>query len=92
MTFFPDPSHSADSESFSTVIASISGGSSTVMIIGTQCVPDLPGVITVGDTREEAERLIAEAVEFHLEGLREEGLAIPTPASYAGVVEVSPVA
>jgi predicted RNase H-like HicB family nuclease len=55
-------------------------------------VPDLPGVITVGDTREEAERLIAEAVEFHLEGLREEGLAIPTPSSYAGVVEVSPAA
>lgn len=53
-------------------------------------VPDLPGVITVGDTREEAERLIAEAVEFHLEGLREEGLAIPAPSSYAGVVEVSP--
>ena len=53
-------------------------------------VPDLPGVITVGDTREEAERLIAEAVEFHLEGLREEGLAIPVPSSYAGVVEVSP--
>jgi predicted RNase H-like HicB family nuclease len=53
-------------------------------------VPDLPGVITVGDTREEAERLIAEAVELHLEGLREEGLAIPAPSSYAGVVEVSP--
>lgn len=55
-------------------------------------VPDLPGVITVGDTREEVERLIAEALEFHLEGLREEGLPIPIPTSYAGVVEVSPAA
>jgi predicted RNase H-like HicB family nuclease len=55
-------------------------------------VPDLPGVITVGDTREEAERLIAEAVEFHLEGMREEGLAIPTPSSFAGIVEVLPAA
>lgn len=55
-------------------------------------VPDLPGVITVGDTRAEAEQLIAEAVAFHLEGLREEGLPIPAPSSYAGVVEVSPAA
>lgn len=36
-------------------------------------VPDLPGVIAAGDTREEVERLIVEAVAFHLEGLREEG-------------------
>jgi len=55
-------------------------------------VPDLPGVITVGESREEVERLIVEAVEFHLEGLREEGLPIPSPASYAGIVEVSPAA
>lgn len=52
-------------------------------------VPDLPGVITAGYTREEVERLIVKAVAFHLEGLREEGLAIPAPASYAGIVEVS---
>ena len=55
-------------------------------------VPDLPGVITVGATREEAEQLITEAVAFHLEGLQAEGLAIPVPSSYAGVVEVSPAA
>ena len=54
--------------------------------------PDLPGVITVGDSREEAERLIVEAVEFHLEGMREEGIPIPAPSSFAGVVEVSPAA
>lgn len=55
-------------------------------------VPDLPGVITVGDSREEVEQLIQEAIEFHLEGLREEGLPIPTPSSFAGVVEVHPAA
>lgn len=55
-------------------------------------VPDLPGVITVGDSREEVERLIQEAIEFHLEGLREEGLPIPAPSSFAGVVEVNPAA
>jgi predicted RNase H-like HicB family nuclease len=52
-------------------------------------VPDLPGVITVGDTREEAERLIREAVEFHIEGLREEDLPVPAPSSYAGEIEVT---
>ena len=54
-------------------------------------VPDLPGVITVGDSRDEVERLIQEAIEFHLEGMREEGLTIPAPSSSAGVVEVDPV-
>jgi predicted RNase H-like HicB family nuclease len=55
-------------------------------------VPDLPGVITVGDSREEVERLIQEAIAFHLDGLREEGLAIPPPTSYAGAVEINPAA
>jgi len=55
-------------------------------------VPDLPGVISVGDSREEVERLIQEAIEFHLEGLREEGLTIPPPSSFAGVVEIDPAA
>jgi len=40
-------------------------------------VPDLPGVIAVGDSRDEVERLIQEAVEFHLEGMREEGFRSP---------------
>jgi predicted RNase H-like HicB family nuclease len=51
-------------------------------------VPDLPGVITVGDTRVEVEGLILEAVELHLEGMREGGLPIPAPASFAGAIEV----
>ena len=55
-------------------------------------VPDLPGVITVGESREEAEQLIQEAIAFHLEGLREGGLPIPAPASFAGAVEVNSAA
>lgn len=51
-------------------------------------VPDLPGVISVGDSREEVEGLIHEAIEFHLEGMREEGHCAPSPSSFAGVVEI----
>jgi predicted RNase H-like HicB family nuclease len=55
-------------------------------------VPDLPGVIAVGDSRDEVERLIREAVEFHLEGMREEGISIPPPSSFAGVLEINSAA
>jgi predicted RNase H-like HicB family nuclease len=55
-------------------------------------VPDLPGVITVGDSREEVEQLNQEAIAFHLAGLREEGLAVPPSSSFAGSVEVNPTA
>jgi len=55
-------------------------------------VPDLPGVITVGDSREEVERLIQEAIQFHLEGLRDEGLEIPPSSSFAGSVEINRLA
>jgi predicted RNase H-like HicB family nuclease len=55
-------------------------------------VPDLPGVISVGDSRDEVEQLIQEAIEFHLEGMREEGIAIPPPSSFAGVVVVDAAA
>jgi predicted RNase H-like HicB family nuclease len=51
-------------------------------------VPDLPGCVAVGETREEALRLIREAIEFHLEGMREEGLPIPEPLSSGEYVEV----
>lgn len=51
-------------------------------------VPDLPGCVAVGETREEALQLIREAIEFHLEGLREQGEPIPEPHSYGEVVEV----
>jgi len=55
-------------------------------------VPDLPGVISVGDSREEIQVLIQEAIELHLEGMREEGLPIPAPSSFAGEVEINPAA
>ncbi|MBV8897193.1 MAG: type II toxin-antitoxin system HicB family antitoxin [Acidobacteriaceae bacterium] len=55
-------------------------------------VPDLPGVITVGDSRAEVEQLIREAIEFHIEGMRDEGLAIPAPSSFAGTIDVEPPA
>lgn len=51
-------------------------------------VPDLPGCIAAGDTREEVLELIQEAIEFHLEGLREQGAPIPAPASSGQVVQV----
>ncbi len=52
-------------------------------------VPDLPGCVAVGETREEVTQLIREAIEFHLEGMREEGLSIPEPASSSALVEVA---
>ena len=51
-------------------------------------VPDLPGCVAVGETKDEVLRLIGEAVELHLEGLREDGLPIPEPASSSEYVEV----
>ena len=42
-------------------------------------VPDLPGCIAAGDTREEVLQLIHEAIEFHVERLREDGQPIPEP-------------
>jgi predicted RNase H-like HicB family nuclease len=49
-------------------------------------LPDLPGCISTGATRAEVERNIADAVPFHLEGLREAGAPVPEPHSYAGSV------
>ena len=55
-------------------------------------VPDLPGCVAVGDTEAETLALIREAIEFHLDGLREEGAAIPLPTSRAEYVEVAAAA
>ena len=52
-------------------------------------VPDLPGCIATGATREEVVRQIREAIEFHLEGMREQGEPIPEPQSTAAVVDVA---
>ena len=51
-------------------------------------VPDLPGCVAVGKSAAEAKKLIAEAVALHLEGLREDGLPIPEPATECEYVEV----
>jgi predicted RNase H-like HicB family nuclease len=51
-------------------------------------VPDLPGCIAVGETVQEAEKLIKEAIEFHLEGLRQEGAPVPHPTSVAEYIDV----
>ena len=52
-------------------------------------VPDLPGCVAVGKTREEVERLIKEGIALHLEGLREDGAPIPEPSHFAGQVAVA---
>ena len=51
-------------------------------------VPDLPGCVTVGETREEVLQLVREAIEFHIDGLKEDGLPVPTPSSEGEFVEV----
>ncbi len=52
-------------------------------------VPDLPGCVATGATVAEAEVAIREAIEFHLEGLREDGSTIPPPSSKVEYVEVA---
>jgi len=51
-------------------------------------VPDLPGCIAAGETKEEVLSLIREAIEFHIEGLKQDGQPIPPPSSTSEVVEV----
>lgn len=48
-------------------------------------VPDLPGCIAAGDTREETETLIREAVSYHVEMLRENGDPVPEPRATASL-------
>ena len=52
-------------------------------------VPDLPGCVATGKTVEEAESQIREAIEFHFEGLREDGDSIPQPASRVEYVDIA---
>jgi predicted RNase H-like HicB family nuclease len=52
-------------------------------------VPDLPGCVATGDTIAETEVAIREAIEFHLDGLREDGSPIPPPLSRVEYVEVA---
>ncbi len=50
--------------------------------------PDLPGCVAVAKTRSEVKRLIREAIEMHIEGLREAGQPIPKPLSATELIEV----
>jgi predicted RNase H-like HicB family nuclease len=52
-------------------------------------VPDLPGCVAASDTVEELEREIREAIEFHLEGLRADGVPAPVPTSKVDYVDVA---
>ena len=51
--------------------------------------PDLRGCVSTGRTREEVEKNMREAITFHVDGLREEGQAVPEPSSYSAYVELS---
>jgi predicted RNase H-like HicB family nuclease len=51
-------------------------------------VPDLPGCVSVGETREEIQHKIREAIDLYLDELREQGVALPTPTTEAEYVAV----
>jgi predicted RNase H-like HicB family nuclease len=51
--------------------------------------PDLDGCIATGSTKQEVEQNMREAIEFHLEGLRDEGYTVPQPSSYSTYVDVT---
>lgn len=51
-------------------------------------VPDLPGCVAAGETREEVLALIREAIEFHIEGLKSQGEPVPLPSCSGEIVEV----
>ena len=52
-------------------------------------VPDLPGCVATGQTVEETEKEIGEAIDLHLRGMREDGLPIPEPSSSVDYVEIA---
>jgi predicted RNase H-like HicB family nuclease len=52
-------------------------------------VPDLPGCVATGDTEAQVESLIREAIEFHVAGLREDGVPVPSPSSKVEYVDVA---
>ena len=52
-------------------------------------VPDLPGCVATGKTISETKQQIEEAIEFHLEGLKIEGLPVPEPTTVCDYVECS---
>ena len=55
-------------------------------------VPDLPGCVATGDTREDAIREIRQAIQYHIASLREHGEPVPEPRCTATVVDVAAAA
>ena len=51
-------------------------------------VPDVPGCVAAGDTREEVEGLMREAIAMHIEALRDDGQSVPQPGAWTSLVEV----
>jgi predicted RNase H-like HicB family nuclease len=51
--------------------------------------PDLPGCVAAADTLEEVKQLMQEGIEFHLEGMREDGLPIPEPTTQVDYADVA---
>jgi predicted RNase H-like HicB family nuclease len=52
-------------------------------------VPDLPGCVATGATAAETESLLREAIELHIEGMREDGIEVPEPSSQVEYIEVN---
>jgi predicted RNase H-like HicB family nuclease len=50
--------------------------------------PDLPGCVSTGITRQETEQRMREAIEFHVDGLKEEGYPVPEPQASSSYVEL----
>ena len=50
-------------------------------------VPDLPGCVSIGSTVSEAEENIKEAILFHIDGLKEDGLSVPEPTTICEYIE-----
>lgn len=51
--------------------------------------PDVPGCIATGSTREETEQMIRDALDFHFEGMRAEGLSLPVPVSHSDYLDIA---
>ena len=52
-------------------------------------VPDLPGCVAAGASIQQVEAEIREAIEFHIEGLREDGSLVPSPSSQVEYIEIA---
>jgi predicted RNase H-like HicB family nuclease len=85
---YPSPSRTTEAEPMSEYLVVIKHEGESW---GAYC-PDLPGVGVVGDTQEEVERLIREAITFHLDGLRQAGEPIPSPTAVGTTLVEVPAA